>query len=197
MTGHPLDEVAAGVARRQPDAYVGLCEVMADRLFAFAYRVLVQHQEAEDAVQQSFLELAQLSQPPDNGRRLEAWLFTSVRYNCLDIRRRRTRQAEVFGDLLHKVTGEAGIEDSYALGLDLNLERALLALTPSQRQVIHLKHVERLDGHEIAEIMGSNRVAVYASAARAERRLRQLLRDQTPAGPDDGDNHGPTGRSER
>jgi DNA-directed RNA polymerase specialized sigma24 family protein len=48
-------------------------------------------------------------------------------------------------------------------------------LTPNQRTILVLRHVVGMDGNEIADVVGGNRVAVYAAARRAERRLRALL----------------------
>ena len=168
---HPLDSVAARVAGREPDAFAVLYDRVADRLFAFAFRLLRDRGEAEDAVQQAFLELVRADAIPSEGRSLEAWLFASVRFTCHDVFRTRNRRPEV---PTHDLPVMA-LEDDPNLGLDPGLEAALAALTPEQRQVIHLKHVEGFDGEEIAEIVGSNRTAVYTMAARAESRLRKLL----------------------
>lgn len=166
-----MDCVAESVAHGDPDAYNRLYEAIADRLFGFAFRFLNDREDSEDAIQQAFLELAQSDSRPDNGRSLEAWLFASVRYTCLDLLRRRARRPEV----PHERLPESNDEDHYQLGLDPGLERALASLTPQQRQIIHLKYVEGLDGQQIADIMDSNRVAVYAMSGRAQRRLRNLL----------------------
>jgi len=166
-----LDVLVAGVAAKETAAFGGLYSLMADRLFAFAYRMLDDHHEAEDTVQQAFLELARAGDPPDSGRSLEAWLFTSIRYTCLDILRARVRRPAIPTDHVP----ETDHEDQYEFGLDAVLESALSSLTAQQQAVLHLKHIEGLDGEGIAEILGITRMAVYASAARAERRLRQLL----------------------
>ena len=172
--------MAQGLARGAPDAYDRLYEAVADRLYAFAYRFLDDQQDAEDAVQQAFLELAQTSRSrdgevPTGGRSLEAWLFASVRFTCIDIVRRRARRPEVPHDRVPEVGDAVEDETRYAIGLDPALERALSQLTPEQRQLIHLRFVEGLDGQQIADIMDSNRVAVYAMGARAQRRLKNLL----------------------
>ncbi len=168
---HPLDVVIPGLTNRVPAAYNQLYDLMADRLFAFAYRKLSDRHEAEDAVQQAFLELAQAAAVPVRGRSLEAWLFTSVRFTCIDMTRQRVRRPVI---PCHPVP-EGDHEDQYDMGLDPVLEGALSSLTDQQRLVLHLKHVEGIDGEQIAEILGVTRMAVYATAARGERRMRQLL----------------------
>ena len=169
--GHPLDPVVDGVRARNATAYARLYDLTADRLYAIAYRLLADRQEAEDAVQQVFLHLARLANPPQRGTTLESWLLNQVQEICLQVTRKQTRPATI----LHRSVPDVDGEDQYDLGLDPHLEAALALLTSEQRLVIHLKHVEGLDGHQIAEITGTSRMAVYAMATRAERRLRHHL----------------------
>ncbi len=151
-------------------AFTELYELMAERLFRFAHRMLGDRGASEDAVQHAFFELVRARPQLEADRSLEAWLFKSVRFTCLDELRRRTRRPEVPSDQLP----DTGIEDIIGL-TDPELEAALSELTSEQREVLHLKHVEGYHGAEIAEIVESNRSAVYAMAARAEARLRKLL----------------------
>ena len=150
-------------------AFTELYELMAERLFRFAYRMLHDRGAAEDAVQHAYLELVRARPQLEEERSLEAWLFKSVRFTCLDEIRRRSRRPEIPSDQLP----EERTDDVIVL-IDPELEKALSVLTPEQQEVLHLKHVEGYDGAEIAEIVGSNRTAVYAMAARAEARLRKL-----------------------
>lgn len=170
VTGQ-IDALMPGLKAGRAEDYNRLHALIADRLFRGAYRLLEDRQEAEDAVQEAFLELIRAGCPPDEGRSLEAWLHTSIRFTCADqFRRRQRRPASPRADV-----PDSSDEDEYWLGYDPELERALAELTPMQRLVIQLKHVEGLDGQSIAEVAGISRGAVYATAARAERRLGRLL----------------------
>jgi RNA polymerase sigma-70 factor (ECF subfamily) len=51
----------------------------------------------------------------------------------------------------------------------------LLSLSERQRSLLVLRHVVGLPAAEVAKVMGTNRSAVYAATARAERRLRGML----------------------
>lgn len=144
---------------------------MGDRLFAFAHRMLRHRNDAEDAVQHAFLEFVRARPNLHEIRSIEAWLFKSVRFTCLDEVRRRGRRPEAPTDQLPEVPSFDPVLGS----VDPELESAIAQLTDEQVHVIHLKHVEGYDGDEIAEIMGSSRAAVYAMASRAESRLKKLL----------------------
>lgn len=164
------DNLATRIGLGEAMAFTELYELMAERLFRYGHRLLHDRGAAEDAVQHAFLELVRARPALDLDRSLEAWMFKSVRFTCLDEIRRRTRRPEVPSDQIP----ETGTEDAIPL-IDPELEKALSALTPEQQEVLHLKHVEGYDGFEIAEIIDSNRTAVYAMASRAEARLKKLL----------------------
>jgi len=164
-----LDDQVDGVRRRSEAAFATVYRITADDLLSYAYGMLHDRTAAEDAVQQAFLELARAAPTiRGDGRTLRAWLFRSVRYNCLDELRRRRRRPETPTDPLP----DEPVEDDVA---DVDLRRALERLTERQRTMVLLRHVGGLTGEEIARVVGSNRVAVYAALARAERRLRHLL----------------------
>jgi RNA polymerase sigma-70 factor (ECF subfamily) len=130
---------------------------------------------AEDAVQQAFLELVKAApELRGDGRSLRAWLYRSVRFTCLDELRRRSRRPEELTGMVPEPL-EAPY-DPHDLLLSPEVEAALDALTPEQRSVVLLRHVAGLSGGEVAEVLGSNRPAVYAMAARAEASLRRKLR---------------------
>jgi RNA polymerase sigma-70 factor (ECF subfamily) len=126
---------------------------------------------AEDAVQQAFLELARAAPTiKGDGRSLRAWLYRSVRFSCLDeVRRRKRRPEQPTLDV-----PDHGIEDQIVEG-DPRLQEALMKLGERHRAILVLRHVIGCPVDEVAQILGSNRTAVYAASARAERRLRREL----------------------
>ena len=173
-----LDALPEGVRRLAPDAFRTLYESLADGLNSFAFSILRDRASAEDAVQQAFLELVKAAPSiRGDGRSLRAWLFRSVRFRCLDEIRRRQRRREV----LHGEVPDLVSPSVPPQGAGGDLEAALSELTDRQRAVLFLRHVMGMSGHEVASILEINRAAVFATASRAERRLRRLLGDEHPA----------------
>lgn len=168
----PLDPLVPGIRRRDEQAFSALYEAMAGPLLAFAGRMLRDRGAAEDAVQQAFLELARSGDRLEgDGRSLRSWLYRSVRFGVLDEVRRRRRHPE---EPRRRIPDRAVGED-FDDGMSVELETALGRLSPRQRAIILLRHVHGFDGAEIAEILGSNRAAVYAAGSRAEATLRRLI----------------------
>ena len=163
-----LDELVDGIRNRSEKAFSAVYAQTADGLASYAYGMLRDRLAAEDAVQQAFLELTRsASTLRGDGRSLQAWLYRSVRYTCLDEIRRRSRRPEIVTDSLP----EAGYLDELEPP-DPALQAALLELSERQRSLLVLRHVVGLPADEVAKIMETNRTAVYAATARAEKRLR-------------------------
>lgn len=171
---HPLDSLVEGVIARQEESFRLLYERTATPLASFAYRQLRDRGAAEDAVQQAFLELASSAHRfRGDGRSLAAWLYRSVRFSVLDEVRRRSRHPEIPGAELPELP--AALDPGLG-GVDPDLEAALDLLSPAQRSVLLLRHVEGFNPTEIAGILGMTRAGVYATSARAEAALRKRLR---------------------
>ena len=174
-----LDEIMHGIRSRSEIAFATAYRCTADPLASFANGMVHDPRFAEDAVQQAFLELVQAAPTiKGDGRSLRAWLFRSVRFTCLDELRRRSRRPEHLAAMVPEVGVEPELPSEF--DIDPDLSAAMQQLTTKQRTLLILRHVVGMDGNEIADVVGGNRVAVYAAARRAERRLRTLL------GPSDG-----------
>jgi RNA polymerase sigma-70 factor (ECF subfamily) len=176
-----LDEIMSGIRTRSETAFATAYRYTSDPLASFANGMVHDVRFAEDAVQQAFLELVQ-SAPTikGDGRSLRAWLFRSVRFTCLDELRRRSRRPEQLSAEVPAVDVEPDLPQGF--DADPDLFAAMAQLTPHQRTILVLKHVVGMDGNEIADVVGGNRVAVYAVSRRAEQHLRTLLDRTTEDG---------------
>ncbi len=165
------DELVDGIRARSEPAFAAVYQLVASELLSFANGMLRDRGAAEDAVQQAFLELARAATTiKGDGGSLRAWLYRSVRYSCLDeIRRRQRRPEQPAADL-----PEHGVEDSVLEG-DPILHEALMQLGERHRSILVLRYVVGCSVDDIARILNSNRTAIYAASARAERRLRREL----------------------
>lgn len=165
------DELVDRIREREEEAFSTVYQLLASDLLSFAAGMLRDRGAAEDAVQQSFLELARAAPAiKGDGRSLRSWLYRSVRFSCLDEIRRRTRHPDEPTETLP----DEGSLDSELL--DPDLRNALLNLPVRQRTIITLRYVLDLSVGEIAEIVGTTRAGVYASSTRAERQLKRLMK---------------------
>jgi RNA polymerase sigma-70 factor, ECF subfamily len=147
------------------------------RLLAVAYRMLGSTNEADDAVQETWLRLSRSNAGEiDN---LEAWLVTVVGRVALSmLRSRKTRREEPLEvHLLEPITNRAdGIDpeqevllaDSVGLALFVVLE----TLTPAERLAYVLHDVFSVAFEEIGAILERSPAAARQLASRARRRIR-------------------------
>jgi RNA polymerase sigma-70 factor (ECF subfamily) len=134
-------------------------------LYRYALMVAASPAAAEDALHQVFLRLAEGGQRGARIEDLAAYLRVAVRNECFS-HFRKLRRAEADGlSLLSPRNGQGSIEEKLAL------ERALLDLSPEQREVVHLKVYEGLTFEEIATTTG---VSINTAASRYRYALEKL-----------------------
>jgi RNA polymerase sigma factor (sigma-70 family) len=165
------------MATHQRDVLAEQFEQNRRHLHAVAYRMLGSMNEAEDAVQESWLRLQRTDD--DTIADLRAWLTTVVGRVCLDmLRTRRSRKEYVAEDWRPEpivIYGEGSnpaeeveLTDSVGLALLVVLE----TLTPAERLAFVLHDVFGVEFREIAAIVGNSPAAARQLASRARRRVR-------------------------
>src|SRR5919205_2761609 len=147
------------------------------RLRALAYRMLGSTSEADDALQEAWIQLSRSNAGEiDN---LEAWLVTVVGRVALNmLRSRRTRREEPFDErlpdpIVDRADGvdpehEALLADSVGLALLVVLE----TLSPPERLAFVLHDMFAVPFDEIATIVDRSPDAARQLASRARRRVR-------------------------
>jgi RNA polymerase sigma-70 factor (ECF subfamily) len=160
------------------ERYAQLVERYRDRYARYAARMLGSVDAAEDAVQDAFVraydQLAQCEDP----NKFVGWFFLILRNRCFAERRRRRSQAplEAAETVAAADRTDGGAETAERRRA---LQRALLELTPDQREVFVLKHVEGLSYGEIAERLSTSVPSLKMRMHRAYDKLREQLRDHT------------------
>jgi len=146
-------------------------------LRAVAYRMLGSASEAEDAVQDVWLDLSRADTRVIEN--LGKWLTTVVARVCLDmLRSRMSRREERYGllppETLARRAGEVDPAQEALMADSLGLAFMVLldALTPAERVALVLHDIFELPFDEIAQIVGRTPAAARQLASRARRRVR-------------------------
>ena len=170
-------DIVRAVLAGDRERYAELVDRYRDRYARYAVRMLGSVDAAEDAVQDAFVraydQLAQC-QDPD---KFIGWFFLILRNRCFaEQRRSRTRAPLEAADAVAAVDrSDDGMETAERRRA---LQHALLQLTPEQREVFVLKHVEGLSYEEIAERLSTSVPSLKMRMHRAYDRLREQLREQ-------------------
>ena len=133
-----------------------------NRLYRTALAILGDPQEAEDAVQDTFLKF--LEKAPAKLENQGAWLMRVLVNGCRSRLRLSWRQVGPLPDTL----------PAPAPGEREELEE-LFSLPPEDRAVIHLFYYEGWSTQEIARMTGQRPGTVRSRLSRAREKLRKLL----------------------
>jgi RNA polymerase sigma-70 factor (ECF subfamily) len=161
-----------------PEAFDRLTELIMDRLFSVAFRILRHTQRAEDATQQTLVaiwrQLPQLRDP----NRFEAWSYRLlVNASYAEHRRRRQESA-----LIEAIQG--AMEDPY-LSIDDRdqIERGFERLPAEQRAVLVLQHYLNLSHAQMADVLGVPIGTVRSRLHGARTSMRAALDADARPGP--------------
>jgi RNA polymerase sigma factor (sigma-70 family) len=171
-----LSQLAHAPAPAAADATATLFDQYHARIHAYCLGQLRNRDEADDAVQSTFLYAFALLQRGVTPRAELPWLYTIAHNVCRTRRRslkRRSRvEAGVDLETLHETVGRNDPSRDELDGLD----RSLAELPEAQRHALLLREWQGLSYAEIAAQMNVTESAVEAVLFRARRNLAQKLR---------------------
>ena len=139
------------------------------RLLGLAARVLSDHAEAEDVVQQAWLRLRGAGTEVES---VPAWLTTVTTRLCLDRLRSRTAipTADVEGaEVVSDPAEEVSLAETVGVAMQLVLDR----LSPQERVAFVLHDSFGFEFPTIAAILGTTPAAARKLASRARAKVRQ------------------------
>ncbi len=153
-------ELIAQLRSNAVEAFDRLIEQYGDRLYWHIRRVVVNHEDAEDVLQETFAKaytsIADFR--GDSESSLTAWLYRIATNVAIDVLRRRKKWAfssldSVRGDLL--ATFEHEIDPS-ADEIVVRLQKAILALPTKQRLVFNMRYYDELSFEQISQATGDS-----------------------------------------
>jgi len=174
---------ATGVEHRvAPEAAATqeLYERYASQIFSFCLHKLGNREEAEDAVQQTFLNAFRGLRRGIDVETESAWLFKIAHNVCLTRRRSAWRRGKV-----ETPNDMEALQDFVAapqrMGTDelIQLQEALAGMPANQRKAVLLREWQGLSYHEIAEQMELSQAAVETLIFRGRQTLARGL-EQAP-----------------
>lgn len=160
-------DLLAACRRHEIGAFEQIYQIHGPRLKSIAYHMVGNRQDAEDAVQETFLKVYRAIHGFEGQSSIGTWLCRIVINVCYDLGRRRQREAE------------PPSEDRPAPGsqvhLRVTLRDALSRINPRHRMVFLLFEVEGLRHSEIAAILEVPEGTSKAWLFEAKKELKRLL----------------------
>lgn len=144
------------------------------KLENYAFKMLLDQDEAEDAVQEAFLRLWDMRSKLDSHPNIPALSIQVTKFICLNVVRRRQQNLK-----LNSVTEIK--EDIFSLEKELSdredveiINQIIDKLPPQQKSLLKMKHIEGLEIDEIAAITGSDPSAIRMNLSRARRKIQEI-----------------------
>jgi RNA polymerase sigma factor (sigma-70 family) len=159
----------------QKQEFLNIVMPIKDKLYRLSKRILISHDEAEDAVQEVFLKLWKGRETMHKYNNPEAFAMTVTKNYCLD--RIKSKQASNL-TIVHQnyksndTSTEAQLEAKDGVGMVFEIMKQL---PEQQRIILQLRDVEEYDYKEIAEVLEMNETAIRVNLSRARKTVREEL----------------------
>jgi RNA polymerase sigma factor (sigma-70 family) len=164
----PDDRLVAAVRAGRSDAFEAVFDRYHRQLLSFCRHMLGSREEAEDAVQQTFMAAYNALTRSDKPIQLRPWLYTIARNHCLSLLRARREHASI-EDVEPAIEG---LGPEVARREDLReLLRDLARLPVDQRSALLLSELGALSHDEIAGVVGCPKGKVKALVFQARSSL--------------------------
>ena len=171
-------ECIRGLGAGDSSALEELYDRFTPLLYPVALRILRSAQDAEDVVQQAWLQAwkSAASYDPRRGT-VAAWLLTLTRSRALDRYRSLSsrRRAETQVDPEPTAVPAEPSASAAHVQMSERVRQALDTLQPQQRQVLEIAYFEGLSQSEVAEKLGAPLGTVKSWTRQGLMRLRELL----------------------
>ena len=153
------------------DVFRHLVERYERQAVAHAVAILGCRDDAEDAVQDAFVDAFRSLRTFDSSRPFYPWFYVLLRNRCYKAgtKRRETENIEET-EILVPTSDERNVEA-------LALERALLALKAEDREMITLKYIDGLSYDELALRFEIPKGTVMSRLFHARKKLMRLIGD--------------------
>jgi len=151
------------LAEGNTDALSVIYGEMSRRIFSLAYTVTGNYCDAEDALQNTMIDITRSCREYRGGS-VGAWIMTITRHNALDVvRKRREGEAEL-------CEAEASAEENDAFAAVEAMDM-LSVLSDDEKQIVLLRLYQEMTYREIAAVMG---IKVFAAQKRYQRAISKL-----------------------
>lgn len=152
---------------------------LTDYVFALAFRILANEEDAQDIVQETFIKVWKNIEKYRPEIKITTWIYTITTNLCLDRIRITRRKPMVFSQDFEK-TFNALVSDNGSDNFDNKQLVEIIAhlsenLTPKQKIVFVLKDLEGLESEEIEQITGLDKVQIKSNLYYARQQIKNKL----------------------
>ncbi len=169
------------------EAFNALMEKYQNIMFGMAYNLLSDYQDAEDAVQETFIKAYKSISSFKGDSAFTTWLYVICRNSCNDILRKRQKHSAVTsidaddddGPIKEIKSDGPSPEDVVEMNETQAMVRdAINSLKPEYKEVLVLSDIQQLSYDEVSTILKIPNGTVKSRLNRARNALRKKLSDK-------------------
>lgn len=171
-----LNTLIVSVAEGNAQALDGIYAIAGKKMYAAAYTLTGNRQNAEDVVSDSFVKIVRFAKKYDGYGEPVGWIMKIVRNTALDYIRKCKRRGEVSTEEFFYLT-----DDSYSpekRETAVMLEQALKKLEPDERRAVYMRYYLDMTVRDIADAANLSRSSAQRLLQRAEEKLGNLLKNE-------------------
>lgn len=150
-----------------------------EKLYYHIRRILITHEDSDDALQNTFLKIWQNLPGFRRGSSLYTWSYKIATNEALALLRKRKINKTVSSGIIENLFVNSPEADSWFDGDEAEKKflNAILQLPEKQQLVFNMKYFEDLKYEEISEILSTSVGALKASYHLARKKIEELLND--------------------
>ena len=158
--------------RMNRDRFLNILLPLQPAMQLLAEKMLHSAADAEDAVQDVFLELREKRNNLQHVFHLERYAMQSVKYHCISmLRKQKEILPNIQGDICdEEIHAEAALIEERAAQFDNMMSH----LPEVQRQAVQMRYIDCLSHEEMQRRLGMSSTNVYATLSRAVSALKSM-----------------------
>jgi len=157
------------------DEFENLIIQQKDKLYRFAFSILRNREEAEDAVQEVVLKLWNKRLLLHINKNIESFYMQSIKNHCFDVLRKQNQNLNYRNNASFTYSENLNIEN---IDLVEKVKIEIQNLSTQQRMAIELKDFQGYDYEEISEILEQSVNAVRANVSRGRKKLYEIFKEE-------------------
>lgn len=158
-----------------------LIDTYQKRLYWQIRRIVIHHDDADDALQNTFIKAWQGLKNFNQNSSLFTWLYKIATNEALQILRKKAQEKNIPYDEVAHYLSNSLTSDPYFKGDEIQkkLQQAILRLPEKQKIVFNMRYYDELSYEEMAEILDTSVGALKASYHHAVTKIEEYLLNQS------------------
>ena len=159
-------------------AFDELMSIHQERVYALAYRMLSNSEDASDVQQETFVRAWKSIGKFRRDAELSTWLHRIAVNICLSMKKRRefTVSEPLFEDSIRLSHEPCGVATLEATETAMALRKVMAAIPAHYRALLVLREIEGRRFEEVARILGCSEQSARTRASKARKLLRERMR---------------------